>query len=150
MPYYKMTDSQFIRFSATDSEKLSNAFVKLNSEGVLALEAPACCISCCWVEVNSIIRKSKRKVPKRKIISTWIFTKKRRGPKTPKTAVFYSEQESESIKDNGNFKHPIYLHWMGNGNKIVKALNNENLQVEWDGSEYSAIKVLPSRGFQFN
>ena len=42
-----------------------------------------------------------------------------------------------------NFKldGQLYLNWRGDGNAIVSAFKNENLDVEWDGSDDKCIII---------
>lgn len=52
-------------------------------------------------------------------------------------AVFTHEQTEDRISENG----VGFLHWAGNGAEIVEVLEANGVEVEWDGSEDTAIKV---------
>jgi DNA-binding NarL/FixJ family response regulator len=51
--------------------------------------------------------------------------------------VFYHMQDAENLKDAG----VCYLAWGGCGQTICTALRDQHLEVDWDGSEHTRIKV---------
>ena len=51
--------------------------------------------------------------------------------------VFYHWQNWFDFKLDGQ----LYLNWRGDGNAIVSAFKNENLDVEWDGSDDKCIII---------
>ena len=55
-----------------------------------------------------------------------------------KKAVFYHRQDNaDKVK-----KLPFHLSWAGNGVEICKILTDNNVQVEWCGSDSKRIKVI--------
>ena len=51
--------------------------------------------------------------------------------------VFYHMQDADYLKEDGI----CYLAWGGCGQTICSALREEGLEVDWDGSEHTRIKV---------
>lgn len=59
-------------------------------------------------------------------------------PEDKKNAyVFYHMQDTDYLKEDGI----CYLAWGGCGQTICSALREEGLEVDWDGSEHTRIKV---------
>lgn len=53
-------------------------------------------------------------------------------------AVFYHSQDNSNLQKYGE----TYLAWAGDGNEIVRILNENGVQTEWDGSTNQRIKFI--------
>jgi hypothetical protein len=91
---------------------LNRAFRDLNKNGFIAKQNFSCCQSCGSYEIAND------------------------NPGEP--YVFYHRQDTKICK----IYHTLHLAWSGDGNKIVEILKSNDLEVEWDGSETSRIKIL--------
>lgn len=59
-------------------------------------------------------------------------------------AVFYHRQDAkESIKDS-KIVSTLYLAWQGDGKVIESIIKKHGLKVDWNGSQYDRIGILPS------
>ena len=54
-----------------------------------------------------------------------------------KKAVFYHRQDADDLKENGT----CHLTWDGDGNEIVKILNDNGVKTEWSGEKNKRIKI---------
>lgn len=52
-------------------------------------------------------------------------------------AVFYHGQDNDDLKG----KNSCHLAWSGDGNEIVKILNDNGIETEWSGNENKRIKI---------
>ena len=52
-------------------------------------------------------------------------------------AVFYHRQDADDLKENGT----CHLAWDGDGNEIVKILNDNGVKTEWSGEKNKRIKI---------
>ncbi len=52
-------------------------------------------------------------------------------------AVFYHNQDYRSYKDGGD----LYLAWAGDGDEICDILRGNGLEVEWEGSKDTRIRI---------
>lgn len=52
-------------------------------------------------------------------------------------AVFYHGQDNDDLKEKGT----CYLSWSGDGDEIVKVLNENDIKTEWDGKSDTRIKI---------
>jgi len=71
-----------------------------------------------------------------------------------KRVVFYHDQDNYAFESqeepnyniSGNLRYKMYLAWSGNAIEIIKALADQGLETEWDGSDESSIAILPPGG----
>jgi hypothetical protein len=52
-------------------------------------------------------------------------------------AVFYHRQDADDLKETGE----CYLSWSGNGKEIVRILKENDIKVDWEGSDDKRIKI---------
>ncbi len=58
----------------------------------------------------------------------------------------FESQEEPNYNISGNLRYKMYLAWSGNAIEIIKALADQGLETEWDGSDESRIAILPPGG----
>lgn len=61
-------------------------------------------------------------------------------PDSQEKVVFYHRQDNDDLKENGKCR----LAWSGDGNEIVKILNENGVKTEWDGNNDKRIKIFLS------
>lgn len=107
----------------TDKEIITQIFKDLRKEGFVARQNLACCQSCAWSEVDIMEEKK---------------------GKTFENVVFYHRQDAESF-DRGtkNLTGTMFLAWRGDSSKIVEVIRKNGLKVDWDGSDYCRIGIVP-------
>ena len=54
-----------------------------------------------------------------------------------KKAVFYHAQDASQLNSTGT----CHLAWSGDGNEIVRILNENGVKTNWDGSENKRIEI---------
>lgn len=59
-------------------------------------------------------------------------------PDESKDVAFMHQQDEDGWRESG----VAYIAWRGNGQAIVDAAREAGLGVEWDGSEYTRVKVV--------
>jgi len=113
--------------SISQSKRIAKAFAELESKGYFTAMQFQCCQSCGWAAV----------------------------PEGKDKVVFYHDQDSyafgypelgEDYNDTGNLRYRMYLSWSGDAEEIIKALSEQGLEAEWDGSVETRIAILPPAG----
>jgi hypothetical protein len=51
--------------------------------------------------------------------------------------VFYHQQDADDLRERGT----CHLAWSGNGQEIVDVLKENGVEVDWDGSDSTRIKI---------
>jgi hypothetical protein len=113
----------------TDNDRLDHAFEALERMGIVARQNFTCCSTCGHYEIGDEIKQAKKK---RRPVSGYAF---------------YHMQDTESAVEGGG----IYIKYdtLANdeekkkavGRKIVEALEEAELETEWDGDPNTAILV---------
>ena len=71
--------------------------------------------------------------------------------------VFYShgdlslaveDPETMDEEDPEDFGYRLHLSWRGDAQEIIKALNDQGLETDWDGSTTTRIAILPANGVE--
>lgn len=101
-------------------DRVQGAYKVLRKKGYRCRSNFWCCQTCGWAD-----------------ISTDKDGKPLVGEDEELKAVFWHNQDTSSAKMGGQ----LYLAWGGDGEEIVAALEEQGLEVEWDGSERTRIKV---------
>lgn len=117
----------------TVKERIKAAFQALRKGGAIARMNYKCCSSCAWAAMETDYPNMK----------------------DGDTAVYYHNQDADSLDDFGNLvqyrdwdaegrvykTQNLYLAWTGDAHMIIGALENEGLTIDWDGSEAHRIAV---------
>ena len=93
---------------------LSKAFAELRKNGYFAKQNFLCCQSCVWAELTDA--------------------------GVNENAVFYHNQDHQDFKKGDD----LYLAWSGDGNYIAETLISFGMQINWDGTPNTKIKIINS------
>lgn len=99
----------------TTKEKINKGFAELRKAGYFAKQKWLCCQSCGWAAV----------------------------PEGNDKVVFYHDQDADAVNKDGSLNSPLYLAWMGNADEIISIMGSCGLNMDWDRSDDSRIRVLP-------
>lgn len=109
------------------TKALERAFINLRKDGYIALHKFWCCQTCGWAAMEGRINR------------------RMEGGDVIKGAVFYHQQDHERAVSEG----VLFISYDGHlesqvatGKALVAALEKEGLQVEWDGSPGTRVKVV--------
>lgn len=95
-------------------KEIDKVFDDLKQAGYIAYQNHMCCSTCGWEAI----------------------------PKEAEKVVFYHAQNADAFKGK-MLEYPLYLAWCGDGDEIVKIIENCGLEVQWSGSEDVKIAILP-------
>lgn len=102
----------------TDKEKVNQIFKSLRQAGYAAEQNYTCCSTCGWSEIEDDYGDVEK-------------------------VVFYHRQDADSFKGK-MLERPLYLAWAGDGDEIVRIIEENGMSAEWKGTEQHRIAILPS------
>ena len=110
-----------VQVQKTDKEMVNQIFKAFRQAGYIAKQNNMCCSTCGWAAIENQYGRDVEK------------------------AVFYHRQNADAFNKDKMLTYPLYLTWMGDGEELVRIIEENGMKAEWKGTEAYRISILPSQ-----